>query len=194
MELSEIIKNRHSIREYEKKEVELKKIGEILSLAENAPSSGNIQNWRFIVVNDKEKKNLLAKACLNQTWMNEAPVFIVVCYDVSDAKTLYPEDYEKFSIQNCAVISTYIILIAEHLGLGSCWVDVNDQEKVSRILDLPENIKGSVIITLGYKKGDYKKTKRYSFNDFTFFEKYGNRIAKKPSFNISKYTSKLRKR
>ena len=57
MEFDEIITARHSISEYQNKEVKHEILCEILDSAKQAPSSGNIQNWTFMIVNDKKKMN-----------------------------------------------------------------------------------------------------------------------------------------
>ena len=175
MNLDEIIKSRHSIRDYKEDIVSNNLIGAILDSAKQAPSSDNIQNWRFIIVKDKKKKEQIARASLNQSWMNQAPVHIVVCYDVRQVKTLFPESYIELSIKNVSIASTLIMLKATELSLGSCWVDIADQIKISQILKLPEHIIPSVIITIGYASGYYKKTTRLGLDIITFFEEFGSR-------------------
>ena len=175
MNLDKIIQSRHSIREYKKKDVDYKLIGQILEAATYAPSSGNIQNWRFIIIKDQEKRGRIAKASLNQLWMSQAPVHIAVCYDEKNAKTLYPKEYESFSIQNTAIASTIIMLKATELNLGTCWVAVTDPSKISGILRIPDYFRPAVIITLGYPAGYYKKTKRTQIDKLSYLEDYQSR-------------------
>lgn len=172
MELDEAIISRQSIKSYKDKDVDNKIIGEILTSAINAPSSGNIQNWHFIIVRDQEKRNNIATSCLKQYWMNEAPVHIVVCYDERNIKMLYPKMYEEFSLQNTSIVATLILLKATDLGIGSCWVSVFDPGAISSILKLPEHIKPSVIITLGYPRVKPKKTTRNPAFNLVSFEEY----------------------
>ena len=78
MEIADAIKQRCSVRKYKGKEVKIEDVLKLLNLAKEAPSSGNLQNWRFIVVTDEKKRKEISVACLNQSWMNEAPVHIVI--------------------------------------------------------------------------------------------------------------------
>ena len=78
MELQECITERRSVRKYADKEVPLPLIAEIMEHARLAPSAGNSQNWRFIIVLDREKRIKISEAA-NKPWMKEAPVHIAVC-------------------------------------------------------------------------------------------------------------------
>ena len=95
MDLIETIKTRRSIRRYIDKPVEQEKINEILECARFAPSSGNIQNSRLIIVTKEEKRKRIAEACLNQYWIQTAPVLIVICSDTKQIK----RNYEKRGIK-----------------------------------------------------------------------------------------------
>ena len=81
MDLSKAIIERCSVRDYQDKAISIETILEILNIAKNSPSSGNLQNWRFIIVTDESKRNEIAIACLNQVWMAKAPIHIIICND-----------------------------------------------------------------------------------------------------------------
>ena len=155
MELDEVIKKRVSIRKYLEKPVSLDKIAALLEAARTAPSSGNLQDFRFVVVNDKNAKNQLAEASLRQFWMNSAPVFIVICSDIDRLETYYKEKAKDYSLQNSAAAAMLISLKAVDLGLGTCWVNVFDDNAVSRILNIRENVKPNIILTVGYVFNKY---------------------------------------
>ena len=84
MDIGKVIESRRSIRSYKDKKVSWKLISEILNAATFSPSSGNQQNWRFVIVNEGDKKSQIAVACLKQEWMNTAPIHIVICADYSN--------------------------------------------------------------------------------------------------------------
>ena len=190
MDLNKIIKSRHSIRKFQKKDVDYKLIGTILEVCRFAPSSGNIQNWRFIIVKDKEKKEKIANLSLNQMWMIEAPVHLVICYDNRNIKMLYPENYKEFSIQNVSIISTMIMLKINELELGACWISVTKQKQISTLLNLPEYIIPSVIITLGYPEGINKKSSRNNIELMTYLEEFGRKQVNRKL--IPEYLKKLK--
>ena len=79
MNVSEAIKSRRSVRSYQEKEVEKEKLNKVLEAARLAPSASNRQEWKFIVVKDKETKEKLAIAASDQTFIAEAPIILVAC-------------------------------------------------------------------------------------------------------------------
>jgi nitroreductase len=81
MELSEAIKGRRSIRAFKKQNVPEEIVEKLINAASWAPSAGNIQPWEFVIVRKPAVKKKLAQAALNQTFIEEAPVVIVVCAD-----------------------------------------------------------------------------------------------------------------
>jgi len=193
MNLDQIFDSRHSIRDYKDKDVSYDLIGELIDSARKAPSSGNVQNWRFIIVKDKKKKNDIATASLKQYWMNQAPVHIVVCYDDINIRELYPKLHEEFSLLNSAITSTHILLKATELKLGTCIVAVFDKNAISKILKLPSNIHPVLIITVGYTKGRHKVTKRHPIEDIIYFDEYGFARKKRDAtmFPLQKQVQKL---
>ena len=79
MELSEAIQKRVTIRRWKQKPVEKEKIVRVLEAGRRAPSWGNVQPWRYVVVQDKAKIQELAKAGSGQPQIGTAPVVVVCC-------------------------------------------------------------------------------------------------------------------
>jgi len=175
MQFKEVYLSRRSIRRYKDKEVPLETIAEIIDLASYAPSSGNIQNWRLVVITSTETKHEIMESCLNQGWMMEAPVFIVVCNDYEKVKNHYGKLGKLYSIQNCSNIAFGLTLVAKEHGLGSCWVGAFDEEAVRRILKIPDNMDPEIIITLGYAEEIKSPSLRDIPNYITFFNYWGNK-------------------
>jgi nitroreductase len=95
MDVLEAIKGRRSIRAFKNQNVSERIIEKLVDAGRWAPSAGNIQPWEFIIVRKPETKRALAEAALDQTFIEEAPVVIVVCanencssqkYDICDNK------------------------------------------------------------------------------------------------------------
>ena len=84
MDVSAAILKRTSIRRFKSVPVEKAKIEKVMEAGRRAPSWGNTQPWRFIVVQDKAKREEIAKACGGQPHAGGAPVLIVCC-GVTDA-------------------------------------------------------------------------------------------------------------
>jgi nitroreductase len=83
MDFKEIIELRRSVRKYKKEDIPLEKIESVLNAARLAPSWGNVQPWRFVIVKDDETKKKLAHACKGQKHVERAPVVIVCCGDTN---------------------------------------------------------------------------------------------------------------
>jgi nitroreductase len=79
MDVFNAISQRSSIRAYKATDVEEDKLKKVLEAARLSPSASNRQDWKFIVVKNKETKKKLAKAAFGQTFIGEAPVVIVAC-------------------------------------------------------------------------------------------------------------------
>jgi len=151
METQECIKTRRSIRKYKDKPVDWDKITGILDAGKFAPSAGNIQNWKFIVVRKEEVIKKLAQAAFDQDWMEDAPVHIIVAAEPKKAERFYGARGERlYTIQSCAAAVENMLLAANELGLGSCWVGAFDESKVKRALNMPEDAVPQAIITIGY--------------------------------------------
>lgn len=84
MELTDVINKRCSIRRFKSTPVEKAKIDKILASGMRAPSWGNTQPWRFIVLTDKEKINGVAQAAGGQPQAGGAPVLVVCCATTDD--------------------------------------------------------------------------------------------------------------
>lgn len=184
MELQQAIHERRSVRKYLPKEVPNELLCEILDVARLAPSAYNAQNWRFVIITDKAKKKEISDACMGQHWMTEAPVFIVVCNFHKKLRDMHKEKGKLFSTQNCAIISSYIQLLAAEKGLGTCWVGAFDNDELYRIihhpaLHVPEDVAVEAVLTLGWPDDvKYNAHVRNEFHDFCYFDKWGNKDLK----------------
>jgi nitroreductase len=175
--LISLIKNRRSVRRYQKKEVNMKLIMKILESARYAPSSGNYQPWEFIVVRHPETKKHLVEACYHQDWMLEAPVFIVACINSRLAGAVYGERGLKlYGIQGVAAAIQNMLLAAESLGLGTCWVGAFSEIMAARILQCPEYVRPCAIITLGYPAEKPSVPARQAIEDFVHIGNFGNTL------------------
>lgn len=176
MDVETAILNRRSIRNYKvDKSVSNETIAEILDLARFAPSSGNLQNWKVILVSDPGRKEELATAALKQKWITTSPVLLVICNNLADVKRLYKDrGASLYSIQNVAVFVNNILLAAHNLGLSTCWIGAFDPNAVKMVLRIPEGVEPEVIIALGYAAEELEAPSRKTIDQFTFFETWGN--------------------
>ncbi len=172
-----LIKRRRSVRKYLEKNVENKLIENILDSAACAPSAGNHQPWEFIVVKKQALKNDLAEASFNQKWISQAPVLIVACVNNRLAGAVFGErGLRLYGIQSVAAAIQNILLSAESLGLGTCWVGAFSEMMVARILQCPDYVRPCAIITLGYPAESPPKPNRQEMKEYVHHEVFGETI------------------
>ena len=176
MHVFEAVMNRLAVRKYEKKDVEDKLIGVMLHLATYANNPGSVQEWVFIVIKNPELKTKLAKAALNQEWVKDAPVDIVVCADIGKTALKFGERGERlYAVESVSSAVTIMMLAATELGLGTSWVAAIDEDRVKDILFIPHNIRPIGILTVGYPAEEPEKIKRIDFENMTFVDRYGKK-------------------
>ncbi len=177
MDIIECIHTRRSVRKFLDIPVEWDKIAQIISAGRAAPSAGNLQNYRFIVVEDEDMRKQIADACLQQQWIGKAPAILLVV-DVPDLqKRHYGLRGEKlYSIQNCAAVIENMLLTAHALGLGACWVGAFEEEMLLRILKITGTARPQAVIPIGYPNETPPEPPRAELYSQVFIETYGNRI------------------
>ncbi len=144
-------RKRRSIRKYQDKSVETEKIDQLVEAALLAPSSRAIRPWEFIVVQDKALLQKLAEAkSSGGAFLSGAPLAVVVCADTEKSDAW---------IEDAAIASTMLLLEAESLDLGACWVQIRNrphdetkraEEFIREVLLLPDRIGVLSVIGIGY--------------------------------------------
>jgi nitroreductase len=177
MDFFECILNFGKTTKFLPKSVDDRIIGILLYAATHAPSAGEIKEWHFFVIKDKEIKEKLVVAALMQRFIALAPVVIVVAADLEKVALKYAERGEKlYSIQDCSHAAMLIILTAHALGLGSYLVRSFDENEVRRILEMPEYMRPMVIIPIGYPAETPERVKSIPFENITWLNRYGERF------------------
>ena len=175
--LSSVIKKRRSVRKYLKKDVPDELLEKILDSTKYAPSAGNYQPWEFIVVRNPDMKKDLATASFNQQWMLEAPILIVACVNVRLAGAVYGERGARlYGVQAVAAAIENMMLTAESLDLGTCWVGAFSEVVVARLLECPEYVRPCAIITLGYPAEKPLVPPKQSTQEYVHIEKFGETV------------------
>jgi len=151
LDVFEAIKTRRSIRAFTPEEISGGEIEKILDAARWAPSAGNIQPWIFVIVRKPDIKRRISEAALNQFFIEEAPVVIVVCAEQERSRMGYgSRGATLYCIQDTAAATQNILLAAHALGLGACWVGAFDEEEVRHILRIPRGIRPVAIVPIGH--------------------------------------------
>lgn len=183
MPIMELIQHRRSVRLYLDKPVEREKITQCLEAARLAPSAVNVQPWKFVVVDDKDTRDRLVKAAFHgifsfNQWAIKVPVFVVVVIDkhglISNVMGLVRDTLR--SLLDIGIATEHLVLQADELGLGTCWMGGLDEKGVKQALKIPGNRKVAAIIALGYpdKTEIKRQQERRKLEDISAFNKWDN--------------------
>ena len=178
-ELLDFMRGRRSVRRYQAESVPQAWIDLLLEAASWAPSAHNRQPWRFVIIEQGATKARLARemgAALRRDLLADglsldhinadvgrsyaritsAPLLILVCMSLSDMD-VYADDQRNqheraMAQQSTAMAGQNLLLMAEKLGLGACWLcaPLFCQEVVAAALELPAVWRPQGMITLGF--------------------------------------------
>jgi len=160
-ELLEVIYRRRSVRKYEKKPIPEEILKAILEAGRLAPTAKNLQPWHFIVVRDPEIKRKLVFTDWNN-FIEEASVVIVGCGEMD----------KKWAVVDVAIALQNMVIAAEALGLGSCWIGAFEEEEVKRALGVPDHLKVVAMITIGYPAERPEPPPKKKLEEIVHFEKF----------------------
>ncbi|MDR1881384.1 MAG: nitroreductase family protein [Prevotella sp.] len=149
MKLKELIENRYSVRAYLPQAVEKEKIDYILECARLAPSACNNQPWKFYIVRSETVISKIRES-YGREWFKTAPMYIVVCKDVSISWKRSASDNKDFGDVDTAITAEHICLAAAEIGLGTCWVCNFNPDLLAQALDLSAKLEPIAIFPLGY--------------------------------------------
>jgi len=170
VEAIEAILGRRSIRTYEDRAVEPEKIDTLVRAGMAAPSAGNQQSWRFIVVTDRAQLDRLAVATPYSGMLAHAPLAIVVCGDTTSTK--YPEPYW---VEDCSAAMQNMLIAARALGLGACWLGYHPRQErkdeARRILGIPDNLDTLGVASIGYP-AEEKPPSHRDVGDYVRFDRW----------------------
>ncbi|MFB0553630.1 MAG: nitroreductase family protein [Phycisphaerae bacterium] len=168
MTLLEVIRKRYSCRAYQERPIEQEKLDILFEAARLAPSARNEQDWRFVVVTDKETKHQVAQTINRPKVFEKAGIIIAACsnsdYVMRCGQAIGPIDI--------AIALEHIALQAAELGLATCWIGSFYPEKVRTILGIPDDIAIIELMTVGYPADSPKQPIREPIEKIVCYEKW----------------------
>jgi len=186
MELKEAIYNRRSVRIFQDKRIELKKIHQIIDAAQWAPSACNKQGWRFIVVSDKKIKERIVNQAGSTYLIKKSPLVIFILYE----KHLTERKYSY--IQSAAAAIQNLLLTAHSLGLGATWsTGLGNLEVVKKELRVPENYQVIACVVLGYPLEEPMTPQRKKIKEILSFDYFDFADGSYPfTYDVKKWSLK----
>ncbi len=194
-EVLKVIKNRVSLRAYDDRQLTNEHIDEIINAAMLAPTAGNQMLYSIIIVQDNEKKKLLAKSCDNQAFIEKAPTIMLFFADQqkwfdyymsnnvvefqhkNNKDFILPTEADMLlAIEDAMIASQNAVIAAESLNIGSCYIGdiIENYEYIKDLLKLPDWVVPISMLTFGYYKENYNRTfkKRFDKKYVVFNEEY----------------------
>ncbi|WAH37108.1 NADPH-dependent oxidoreductase [Alicyclobacillus dauci] len=157
------------MRGFQPQPVDDDRLTAILTAARSAPTSSNLQAYSIIVVKNRARKERLAELSGNQQFIQEAPIFLVVCADIYRLKhvtkrqghVFAAETLEMFLLASVdASLSLQNALVAaESLGLATVPVGSirNHPDSVADELNLPNGVFALAGLAIGYERAGIRR-------------------------------------
>ena len=164
MPLVDAVLSRRSIRRYEQKEILRDVLDKILEAGRQAPSAANRQPWHFIVLTDFEIKKELSKGLFSR-FIKDAPATVIGCAHRELTA-------EKWSIISTTIALQNMVVAAWTMGVGSCWIGDFNQEKVKKLLDIPERWDVVALVSFGYPAEKPQPRKRKPVEEIASFNSF----------------------
>jgi nitroreductase len=161
----DVIRRRRSIRKYRPSEIPREHLLEILEAGRLAPSAGNRQPWRFIVVRDPDQRRRLAEAARGQMFIADAAAVLVAIAD--------PEASPRWCEKDVMIAMENMVLAATELGYGSCYIGAFEEEGVKSLLKIPDGLRVVALLPIGVPDEAPPQRPRKGLNEVFFGEEYG---------------------
>lgn len=150
MDLLEIMLNRRSVRTYTGEKISKENLDKILQAGLLSASGRNRKPWEFLVVQEKEKLEKLSHCRVGAAKMLENAGCAILVFANTEATDVWIED--------CSIAMSNMHLMADNLGLGSCWIQgrlreaengKSTEEYCRTLLNVPEEYALEAILSVG---------------------------------------------
>jgi len=146
MDFEKVINERYSVRKFKNEHIEQSVIDQILHAGHIAPTGCNFQPQRILVLNTDEsvKKLQLCTKC-----HFEAPCAMLICYNREETWKS-PYNGALSAPVDAAIVTTHMMLQAQNLGVGSCWVMHFNPDAMREQFNIPAHIEPLALLVMGY--------------------------------------------
>lgn len=173
---AELAKIRQSDRKYKSQAVEREKIIQCLETARISPSANNSQPWKFVVVDDFEKKEQIAECSIGlgmNKFTHQCPVIVAVVLEKQNfmstiGSMIKNKDYSLFDL---GIVVNQFCLQATDLGLGTCIIGWFDEKKIKKILGV-KNRRIPLLISVGYPDSPTREKVRKPLDKMSSWNEY----------------------
>ncbi len=178
--LLQLIRSRRSIRSYQQKAVEREKIVQCLEAARLAPSAENVQPWRFLVLDDPAVIQQFSREAFSGIYAPtrfaaKAPVIIIILAKLDILANRIGSQIQgvNFYLLDIGIAGEHLVLQAQELGLGTCWIGWFNGRKIRKFFNIPRSYKIVALISMGYpERQPTRQRKRYNLDEIAWFNAF----------------------
>jgi len=185
MNLYDLLMKRRSVRVFKDQEIPESIIEQLLDVANNAPSGGNIQPLSIILVRNPEGRKKLAEFSGGQPWVRNAPLSMIFCLDFyrvkkwaemgqTDFKGEVAINHFLIAYADLMVAAQNVVVLAESFGLGSVYIGSiqHEIEETRNFFDMPLYVLPLMILSIGYPKSIPQSIPKLKKEAVVHHEKY----------------------
>ncbi|MFI3226370.1 MAG: nitroreductase family protein [Clostridia bacterium] len=172
MEFLKLAEQRYSVRKFKPESIPQEQVGAILQAGHLAPTGKNTQPQRILILDNQESLEKL-KDCTKCHF--DAPLAMLVCADSEDCY-IRPYDGKYGHEIDASIVTTYMMLKAQEMGIGSTWVMHFNPTKMRETFAVPEKYDIVALLVMGYPAEDATPSPlHYQFDDeenVVFYNKF----------------------
>lgn len=176
-----IVIQRRSVRRYLDQHVEREKILTCIEAARLAPSADNVQPWRFLIIDDPQVKQAFSKEAFAGIYFisrfaAKAPVLILILARLDIIANRIGKQIQgiHYYLIDIGIAGEHIVLQAEELGLGTCWIGWFNIRRTRTFFKIPRKYKIVSLLSMGYyEKKPTREKKRREMEEIVWFNRLG---------------------
>ena len=158
MDFDRVITERYSVRKFSGTQLKQNDIEKILETGHKAPTGCNYQPQRILVLNTAQSIEKLKKC--TKCHFN-APTAMLVCYN-KDESWIRPYDEALSAPVDAVIVATHMMLKAQDIGVGCCWVMHFNPTLMTETFNIPKNVIPVALLVMGYPADDSKPLELHS--------------------------------
>jgi nitroreductase len=179
--LMKLILARRSVRKYADTPVPRGIIMECIEAARHAPSAHNTQPCRYVVLTERRRIEKFCDSAFRgvygfNDWVRRAPAVIVITAKLDFVANRLGAFIQgtPYYLLDGAVAGEHIVLRAQELGLGTCWLGWYGEKQVKKLLGVPRSYRVVACISMGYPaEPPAQEKKRLDMDEIAFFNMFG---------------------
>jgi nitroreductase len=174
-----LVSQRKSIRRFNEKNIRREDVRKCLNAALKAPSAENAQPWRYLVIDDPKVRKRFADKIFSgiysaSKFAKKAPVLVLILAELNVITHRIGKQIQniQFHLIDIGISGEHLVLQAEELGIGTCWMGWFSIRKARKFFNIPKKYKIVALIAMGYyDKKPSRERKRKAFEELVWFNK-----------------------